>query len=489
METEDMLGLKWVGGALATVAVGAGAAGSAALAAPVPASRSFAAAAAAVRTTTLPNGLQIIVWPDHSIPNVALYNWVHVGSRNEGTGTTGLAHFFEHMMFNGTSKHPQGDFDRLMEAQGASNNAYTSQDVTVYQDWFPRSALELVFELESDRIANLAFVPDVVENERKVVYSERRLRVEDSNVALLEEQLQATAFLAHPYRIPTIGWPSDIQSWTMADLQNFFHSYYAPNNCTLVLVGAVDPDQVFALAQKYFAPVPARAAPPPVRTQEPEQHGERRLVLERPGQNPLVMYAYHAIAAADPLEPALNILQTILVSGHAARLNRALVEEQKLAVAVSGGWPEGFDANLFVIHATLPAGGSVAEFEHALDAELERIVHDGVTDEELRRAKNLMAADFWRGVSTIDGKARLLGEYAVMHGDYKLLFAAPEAYERVTREDVAKIARQVFNADKRTVGVLAPQGGDEPEGGDAHGSHHGAHDGSDGGFHPGAGVR
>jgi zinc protease len=489
MEAEDMLGLKWVGGALATVAVGAGAAGSAALAAPVPASRSFAAAAAAVRTTTLPNGLQIIVWPDHSIPNVALYNWVHVGSRNEGTGTTGLAHFFEHMMFNGTSKHPQGDFDRLMEAQGASNNAYTSQDVTVYQDWFPRSALELVFELESDRIANLAFVPDVVENERKVVYSERRLRVEDSNVALLEEQLQATAFLAHPYRIPTIGWPSDIQSWTMADLQNFFHSYYAPNNCTLVLVGAVDPDQVFALAQKYFAPVPARAAPPPVRTQEPEQHGERRLVLERPGQNPLVMYAYHAIAAADPLEPALNILQTILVSGHAARLNRALVEEQKLAVAVSGGWPEGFDANLFVIHATLPAGGSVAEFEHALDAELERIVHDGVTDEELRRAKNLMAADFWRGVSTIDGKARLLGEYAVMHGDYKLLFAAPEAYERVTREDVAKIARQVFNADKRTVGVLAPQGGDEPEGGDAHGSHHGAHDGSDGGFHPGAGVR
>ena len=484
-----MLGLKWVGGALATVAVGTGAAGSAALAAPVPASRSFAAAAAAVRTTTLPNGLQIIVWPDHSIPNVALYNWVHVGSRNEGTGTTGLAHFFEHMMFNGTSKHPQGDFDRLMEAQGASNNAYTSQDVTVYQDWFPRSALELVFELESDRIANLAFVPDVVENERKVVYSERRLRVEDSNVALLEEQLQATAFLAHPYRIPTIGWPSDIQSWTMADLQNFFHSYYAPNNCTLVLVGAVDPDQVFALAQKYFAPVPARAAPPPVRTQEPEQHGERRLVLERPGQNPLVMYAYHAIAAADPLEPALNILQTILVSGHAARLNRALVEEQKLAVAVSGGWPEGFDANLFVIHATLPAGGSVAEFEHALDAELERIVHDGVTDEELRRAKNLMAADFWRGVSTIDGKARLLGEYAVMHGDYKLLFAAPEAYERVTREDVAKIARQVFNADKRTVGVLAPQGGDEPEGGDAHGSHHGAHDGSDGGFHPGAGVR
>src|ERR1700728_3320965 len=487
MEPEDMRGLKWVGGALASVAVGAASAvGSAAPAAPAPASRSFAAATAAVRTTTLPNGLQIIVWPDHSIPNVALYNWVHVGSRNEGTGTTGLAHFFEHMMFNGTSKHPQGDFDRLMEAQGASNNAYTSQDVTVYQDWFPSSALQLVFELESDRIANLAFVPEVVENERKVVYSERRLRVEDSNAALLEEQVQATAFLAHPYRIPTIGWPSDIRSWTMADLQNFFHSYYAPNNCTLVLVGAVDPDQVFALAQKYFAPVPARESPPPVRTQEPEQRGERRLVLERPGQNPLLHYAYHAIAAADPLEPALNILQTILVGGHAARLNRALVEEKKLAVAINGGWPAGFDAKLFVIHATLPEGGSVPDLEHALDAELERIVRDGVTDQELRRAKNLVAADFWRGVSTIDGKARLLGEYAVMHGDYKLLFAAPDAYERVTREDVAGIARQVFNADRRTVGVLSPQGGEEPEGG---GARDGAHGAGNGGLHRGAGVQ
>ena len=421
--------------------------------------RSFADAAASVRSTTLANGLKIIVWPDHNIPNVALYNWVHAGSRNEGSGTTGLAHFFEHMMFNGSSRHPRGEFDRLMEAQGASINAYTSQDVTVYQDWFPRSALELVFELESDRLANLALVPEVVENERKVVYSERRLRIEDSNAALLDEQVQATAFLAHPYRIPVIGWPSDIQSWTLADLQGFFHSYYAPNNRTLVLVGAVDADQVFALAQKYFAAAPAREPPPPVRTREPEQQGERRLLLQRPGSNPLVHYAYHAIAASDPLEPALNLLQTILAGGHASRLHRALVEEKQLAVAIGGGWSEGFDANVFVIHATLAEDASVPEFEQALDAELVGIVKHGVTAEELRRAKNMAAADFWRGVSTIDGKARLLGEYAVMHGDYKLLFAAPQAYERVTRASVAKVARQVFNPDKRTVGVLLPSRG------------------------------
>jgi zinc protease len=415
-----------------------------------------------VREMTLENGLQLIVWPDHNIPNVTLHNWVRVGSRNEGPGTSGLAHFFEHMMFNGTSKHPQGDFDRLMESLGASNNAYTAQDVTVYQDWFPRSALEQVFELESDRLAHLQFVPEIVENERNVVYSERRLRIDDSNAAMLEEQVQATAFLAHPYRIPTIGWPSDIQSWKLSDLQNFFRTYYAPNNCSLILVGAVEPDAAFVLARRYFGLAEARARPPAVTTREPEQRGERRLVLERPGQNPLVQIAWHAICASDLRQPALNLLQTIVVGGDASRLHRALVEERKLAVAIGGGWPEGFDPNIFSIGATLPAGGSVSEFESALEEELERLVCHGVTERELRRAKNIAAADFWRGVATIDGKARLLGEYAVMHHDYRLLFAAPGVYERVTRDEVLQIAAQVFHPERRTVGVLKPLEGDKP---------------------------
>src|ERR1019366_3379005 len=248
MANEELRGLKWSEGGRAV--------GS-----PL---RSFADAVARVRTMRLANGLEVVVWPDHNIPNVALHNWVRVGSRNEGTGRTGLAHFFEHMMFNGTSRRAQGEFDRLMESQGGSNNAYTSQDVTVYQDWFPRSALELVFELESDRIANLAFDTEVVENERKVVYSERRLRVEDSNAALLDEQVQATAFRVHPYRIPTIGWPADIQSWTMADLTHFYRTYYAPNNCTLILVGDLEADEAFKLAQQSFGAIPRGEAPPPI---------------------------------------------------------------------------------------------------------------------------------------------------------------------------------------------------------------------------------
>src|SRR5687767_11706030 len=245
-----------------------------------------------VQATTLANGMKVIVWTDRDIPNVALYNWVRVGSRNEVPGITGLAHFFEHMMFNGTSKRAPGEFDKLMEAQGGSNNAFTSENVTVYQDWIPRTALDLVFDLESDRLANLAFDPKVVESERGVVYSERRLSVEDSNEGFLVEQVQATAFVAHPYQFPTVGWPSDIQGWKLEDLQKFFKTNYAPNNCTLILVGDVGAEEAFALAKRYLEPIPRQEPPPPVRTVEPEQLGEKRVVVEREAQTPLLDYAY-----------------------------------------------------------------------------------------------------------------------------------------------------------------------------------------------------
>ena len=417
----------------------------------------FARALDQVHSCTLDNGLRLLIWPDNHIPNVAFYNFVHVGSRNESTGSTGLAHFFEHMMFNGTSHRGQGEFDRLMEASGASNNAYTSQDVTVYQAWLPRAALGLVFDLESDRLMHLSLGPAVVENERQVVYSERRLRVDDSNAATLEEQVQATAFLAHPYRNPVIGWPSDILSWTLADLQHFYRTYYAPNNCTVVLAGDVEIASTLARAQRSLGAIPSGAAPPPVVTREPRQQGERRLRLQRPGQSPLVHYAYHALSASDPLEPALNLLQTALLAGDASRLNRALVEEGKHAVAVGGGWPQGFDPNLFYIQATLPVGGSIERFEAALDSELERVSAEGVTDHELRRAKNIFAADFWRALSTLDGKARMLGEYAVIHGDHRMLFTAAETYESVTRDEVLAAARQVFDQRQRTIGALVPE--------------------------------
>ena len=253
-----------------------------------------------VQAVTLANGMQVIVWPDHDIPNIALFNWVHVGSRNEVPGITGLAHFFEHMMFNGTTTRPQGEFDRVLEANGARNNAFTSNDVTVYQDWLPRAALAAVFEVEADRLRNLAFDPKVIESERGVVHSERRLRTDDSLVGRLQEQVQATAYLAHPYQIPTIGWPSDIASWRIEDLKTFFATNYAPNNCTLVLVGDVEPKSAIALARQYFEPIPAHAPPEPIRTQEPQQQGERRVIIEAEAQTPLLQFAYHALVRLRP---------------------------------------------------------------------------------------------------------------------------------------------------------------------------------------------
>ena len=417
---------------------------------------SFADAGATIQTRTLANGLQVIVWPDHRIPSVALYNWVRVGSRNEGSGTTGLAHFFEHMMFNGTARRSQGEFDRLLEGSGGSNNAYTTQDVTVYHETFPRSALELVFDLESDRLARLAFEPKVVESERQVVYSERRLRVEDSNPAYLAEQVQATAFIAHPYRIPTVGWPSDIKAWTLSDLQNFYHTWYAPNNCTVVVVGDVEPEQVFALAEKYYGPIARGPATPAVRTVEPPQSGERRIMIDRRAQNPLLQVAWHAVSADDPRAPALNLLQTILTEGDASRLNRLLVEDRKLAVDVGSGWPEGFNPSIYSVYATLAEGASTTELEQALYGEIARLLKSGVTPAELTRAKNQVAASFWRGVSTLDGRAQLLGEYAVLHGDYRKLFAAPAAYDQVTAAQVLAVAHDVFKPEERTVGILRP---------------------------------
>jgi zinc protease len=411
----------------------------------------------AVRSTTLANGMKIIVWPVHDIPNVALYNWVRAGSRNEAPGITGLAHFFEHMMFNGTARRRPGDFDRLMEAQGGANNAFTSDDVTVYQDWFPRAALELIFDLEADRIANLAFDPEVIESERGVVYSERQFSVDDNNHGYLAEQVQAAAYVAHPYRFPTIGWPADIRSWTLSDLQAFFRTYYAPNNQTLVLAGDVAPEQVFELARTYLEPIPRQAAPHPVLTREPRQTAERRIVVRRSAQTPLIQYAYKAPAAADERAPALNLMLSILVDGDASRLHRRLVEQRKLVVDVGGHWHEGFDPALLWLYFTLPEGADPDAAQPEIDVELARLASAGVSAAELLRAKNMALVSFWKKLATIDGKAQLLGEYEVFHGDWRKLFEAPAQFERVTAEQVQAVAREVLDAAARTVGVLVPE--------------------------------
>jgi zinc protease len=420
---------------------------------------------AAVRSLLLDNGLKIIVWSDHSIPSVALHNWVRVGSRNEVPGLTGLAHFFEHMMFNGTARHGAGEFDRLMEAQGGSNNAFTCDDVTVYQDWFPRGALDLVFALEADRIQGLSLEPALIESERGVVYSERMLRVDDNNQGYLSEQVQAHAFIAHPYRFPTIGLPDDIRGWTAQDLRKFYGTYYAPNNQTIVLVGDVSHEEAFALARRYFGRLPRQPDPPAVLAREPEQLGERRVMVRRPAQMALLQYAYKAPAANDPLGPALNLLLTALVDGNASRLHRLLVEQRMVAQDVAADWHQGFDPSLCWFWFTLAEGVDPHLARDIIDAELASIATSGLAAADLERARNLNAAAFWKQLSTIDGKAHLLGEYEALRGGWRKLFEAPERHAEVTREEISAAARALLNPRRRTVGMLLPAdagGGPDP---------------------------
>jgi zinc protease len=420
-----------------------------------------------VTAKTLPNGLRVVIWPDHDIPNVSLYVWHKVGSRNEHNGITGLSHFFEHMMFLGSEDYPGGDFDRIMEANGGSNNAYTTQDVTVYYDIFAKSALELILRMEADRMCCLTFDSTSVKSEREVVYSERRTSVDNNNQQFLDEGVLATMFEAHPYQIPTIGWPSDIERWTMADLKEYFRIYYAPNNAVLVVVGDVTGPELLALVTKYFGSIPAQPPPPAVRTIEPPQLGERRVDIRRPAPVPLLEIAYHAGAANGPDAEAEELLDAILTEGESSRLYQRLVDRDRVAVDVDSWLQRGFDPGAYCFFVTVAPDKGAAAAESSLTDELARVAKDGVTETELKKAKTMYLASYWRSLETIDGKASALGRYEALRGDYRMLFSAPARYDKVTRQKIQEVARRIFTEKNRTVGTLIPE--NEPEA-DAKGS-------------------
>jgi zinc protease len=401
--------------------------------------------------------MKVLVQPDHSIPNVALYIFYRIGSRNEHPGTTGLSHFFEHMMFNGAKKYGPGDLDKVMEANGGSNNAYTTQNVTVYQDWFPRSALSLIYDIEADRIRDLTFDPKKIASEREVVASERRLSVDNDNSGLLDEQLWATAFIAHTYQWPVVGWMSDIEHWTMDDLKHHFEMGYSPSNATMVVVGDASPEEIFQLCEKFIEPIPSHAPPPPVTTIEPEQLGERRLVVHKPAELPLVMIGYHVAKTDDPDFYALNILRSVLFQGESSRMYQRLVDKDQLALDVSSSVEPAFDPTLAIIMAQPRQGVDPPSCEKAIYEELEKVKGAPIGDQELEKAKNGRLVEFYREMRTISGRANTIGTYEVFMGDYRKLFDAAKNYSAVTKEDVQRVAKKYFGANNRTVATLLPE--------------------------------
>tara|TARA_R110000868_G_scaffold306734_3_gene568136 strand:- start:67676 stop:69007 length:1332 start_codon:yes stop_codon:yes gene_type:complete len=407
-----------------------------------------------VQTITLENGMKILVLEDHSIPNANMYLFWKVGSRNEYPGITGLSHFFEHMMFNGAKKYGPKEFDPVMEANGGSNNAYTTSDLTVYTDWFPSSAVEIIFDLEADRIGHLSIDPDMVESERGVVLSERRTGLENSNYRAISAQVDAAAYFAHPYKWPVIGYESDIKAWTKEDLEEYFRTYYAPNNALVVIAGDVTLESIEALAMEYFEPIPAQKPPREVRTVEPPQQGEKRVYVEKQVSSPNLMIAWHAPETSHEDYYALDILSNILTSGNSARLNRSLIFENQLAVGVYALYSTSLDPTLFKIYAIAGGGVTAETVEEAIYEQLNDIIENGITEEELQKVKNQKLMEFYGQIETINGKANNIGTYELYFGDYKKLFTAPDDYQKVSVEDIQRVVESYFTKKNRTVGIL-----------------------------------
>lgn len=408
-----------------------------------------------VKTWQLKNGLKIIHLEDTSIPNANMYTFWKVGSRNEYPGITGLSHFFEHMMFNGSKNFGPGSFDKVMEAAGGSNNAYTTENVTVYTNWFPSSAFGTIIDLEADRIGSLQFDEKMIESERGVVLSERSTGLENDPWELLYQTVRSVAFTAHPYNWPVIGWESDIKAWTKDDLVRYFQTYYNPSNAVMVVVGALKQGDVLAQLQQKVEPISRTDSVPPVRTVEPEQVGERRtFVLKESSSSPQVMLAFHIPESKHPDFYPLSLLSEILTSGPSSRLVKSLVDEKRIAADVSSTINLSLNPDLFMIFATALEGKEGKRLERLLLEDLDRIKTQGVKADELEKAKNRKLVEFYRRMETINGKAQLLGDYEVFFGGYQQLWQASDKYKAVTLADMNRVLRTYFQKKNRTVGHL-----------------------------------
>jgi zinc protease len=407
-----------------------------------------------VKTFTLKNGMKFLVVEDNSIPNANMYLFYKVGSRNEYNGITGLSHFFEHMMFNGAKKYGPKEFDRTMEFNGGANNAYTRNDVTVYTNWFPASATEVIFDLEGDRISSLSIDPKMVESERGVVLSERSTSLENSPWELLTQSVRAQVFQEHPYHWPVIGYEDDMKNWKQADLERYFKTYYAPNNCVVVVSGAVKTADVKAMAEKYLEPIPAQPEPPRVFTVEPPQTGERRIMLKKDIATPYLYIAYRTADAKNEDYYPLVLLSDILSSGKSSRLYSSLVDKKQLATSVFTSYDESFDPTVFGFYAVTNKGVNESDVEKAIYEETGKITKEGITEKELQKVKNQKLIEFYGQVETIDGKSNNIGTYEVFFGDYKKMFDAPAQFNKVTAEDIKRVANKYFMKSNRTVGIL-----------------------------------
>jgi len=410
-----------------------------------------------ITKTELGNGLEVIVLEDHSTPAVAVHIWYHVGSKNERPGITGISHLFEHMMFKGSKNVAPEEHSRIIQANGGAANAFTYFDMTVYHETLGSDKLDLALSLEAERMQYLTIDSANLKSERQVVMEERSWRVDNNPFMPIVEQLFATSYNAHPYGWHVIGWMSDLASITLQDCQNYFNTYYVPNNATVVIAGDVKPDDATALVEKHFGSIPRGEDPPRPHTVEPEQRGERRVEFHKQAQLPVFIAGYHTPEMLHEDTYALDILARVFSGGESSRAYRRLVYDEQMCLYAGGQFEAREDPALFYVFAFMNPGRTTEEAEAALYEELDKLKNEPLTDRELQKAKNQIEAELIRQMESIDQKAQALGNYQTLTGDYTNMFGELDKYMAVTADDVMRAAKQYFDPKNRTVVTLVPE--------------------------------
>ncbi|MBT5876823.1 MAG: insulinase family protein [Candidatus Latescibacteria bacterium] len=405
----------------------------------------------------LRNGLQILTLEDHDLPVLSYYTFYRVGSRDENAGATGIAHLLEHLMFNGARRYGPKEFDQVLEANGGFGNAYTTEDMTVYHESVPSDRLKLIVDLESDRMVHLQLTEDGLAKERNVVKEERRLRTDNSVTGGVFELLHATAYTAHSYQWPVIGWMSDLDQITIEQTRAFYESYYTPENAVVVIVGDFDTNEAIRLLKTFYGPIRSRVTPIRQSTIEPGQYGERRANLHKYAELPAVAVAYHAPAAQNVDVYALDLFQMILAQGESSRLHRRLVYEEQVALSVSATYPWMLDPALFTLYVTVTENSDPDYVESMIYEEIDRFRTEQVEDKELQKAKNILTASFIKDLETSSGKADRIGNHEILFGDWSAILSTPDFYESVTKDDIQRVVSTYFSERNRTVITMLPE--------------------------------
>ena len=421
-----------------------------------------AGAQSAAQEHKLANGLRVIVKEDHRAPTVVHMVWYGAGSMDEVSGTSGVAHVLEHMMFKGTKTVKSGEFSRRIAAAGGRENAFTNRDYTAYFQQVPKAALPQMMQLEADRMSNLLVTETEFSREIKVVMEERRLRTEDQPRALVAEALNAEAYFAHPYRRPVIGWMNDLANMSYVDARNWYARWYVPDNAFVVVVGDVKADEVFALAQKYYGRIKARPLPERKPQLEPEQRGVHRVVVKAPAELPYLLMGWKCPVLRDvdqDWQPyALEVLAGVLDGNESARLNQSLVRNSRMASEVGADYDAtARGPGMCFLEGTPSQGRSAAELETGLRAELARLVDDGVAEDELARVKAQVVASQIFKRDSIFSQAMEIGQFETAGLSHRDIDRVLERIKAVTAEQVRAAAKQYFVDDKLTVVVLDPQ--------------------------------